>query len=280
MIITGMHEKLNAFKRLTRHCQLRQDEWLFIYLHSLALTRKLYKNTGCYYKQRTSDARPLMIKLTARQEQILNLIREAIDNTGFPPTRAEIAAELGFRSANAAEEHLQALARKGAIEISPGTSRGIRLRDMNRENESGRPGTRQMALPHPLLMQLTLPLIGRVAAGSPILAQEHVEASYNVDSSLFSAKPDYLLKVRGLSMRDVGILDGDLLAVKKADSARNGQIVVARLGDDVTVKRYRKSGSVIELLPENPDFKPIRVDANRDDFALEGLAVGLLRAWG
>jgi repressor LexA len=221
-----------------------------------------------------------MLKLTARQEQILNLIREAIENTGFPPTRAEIAAELGFRSANAAEEHLQALARKGAIEISPGTSRGIRLRDMNREHESARMGTRQMALPHPSLMQLNLPLVGRVAAGSPILAQEHVEANYSVDPSLFSARPDYLLKVRGLSMRDVGILDGDLLAVKKADSAKNGQIVVARLGDDVTVKRYRKSGTVIELLPENPDFEPIRVDANRDDFALEGLAVGLLRAWG
>jgi repressor LexA len=129
-------------------------------------------------------------------------------------------------------------------------------------------------------MQLSLPLVGRVAAGSPILAQEHIEATYNVDPSLFSAKPDYLLKVRGLSMRDVGILDGDLLAVKKIDTAKNGQIVVARLGDDVTVKRYRKTGSVIELLPENPDFKPLRVDSNQEDFALEGLAVGLLRAWG
>ncbi|MBI1891791.1 MAG: transcriptional repressor LexA [Burkholderiales bacterium] len=218
-----------------------------------------------------------MLKLTARQEQILNLIREAIENTGFPPTRAEIAAELGFRSANAAEEHLQALARKGAIEISPGTSRGIRLRDMG-GNE--RLHAAQMALPHPVLMQLSLPLVGRVAAGSPILAQEHVEATYSVDPTLFSAKPDFLLKVRGMSMRDAGILDGDLLAVKKADAARNGQIIVARLGDDVTVKRYKKSGSVIELLPENPDFKPIRVDANENEFALEGLAVGLLRAWG
>jgi repressor LexA len=221
-----------------------------------------------------------MIKLTARQEQILNLIREAIENTGFPPTRAEIAAELGFRSANAAEEHLQALARKGAIEISPGTSRGIRLRDMSADTGLSRGSARQMALPHPALMQLSLPLVGRVAAGSPILAQEHIEATYNVDPSLFSAKPDYLLKVRGLSMRDVGILDGDLLAVKKVDSAKNGQIVVARLGDDVTVKRYKKTGSVIELLPENPDFKAIRVDSSREDFALEGLAVGLLRAWG
>lgn len=221
-----------------------------------------------------------MIKLTARQEQILNLIREAIENTGFPPTRAEIAAELGFRSANAAEEHLQALARKGAIEIAPGTSRGIRLRDIGGESGGFRSGAKQMALPHASLMQLSLPLVGRVAAGSPILAQEHIETTYSVDPSLFSAKPDYLLKVRGLSMRDIGILDGDLLAVKKADSAKNGQIVVARLGDDVTVKRYKKTGSVIELLPENPDFEPIRVDSSQDDFALEGLAVGLLRAWG
>jgi repressor LexA len=221
-----------------------------------------------------------MIKLTARQEQILNLIREAIENTGFPPTRAEIATELGFRSANAAEEHLQALARKGAIEISPGTSRGIRLRNMGMDSGLNPRGARQMALPHPSLMQLSLPLIGRVAAGSPILAQEHIEATYNVDPSLFSAKPDYLLKVRGLSMRDAGILDGDLLAVKKTDHARNGQIVVARLGDEVTVKRYKQTGSLIELLPENPDFKPIRVDSSQDNFALEGLAVGLLRAWG
>lgn len=220
-----------------------------------------------------------MLKLTARQEQILQLIREAINNTGFPPTRAEIAAELGFRSANAAEEHLQALARKGAIEIAPGTSRGIRLRDMQAQQPVKR-AARQMALPHPTLMQLSLPLVGRVAAGSPILAQEHVEATYQVDPALFSAKPDYLLKVRGLSMREVGILDGDLLAVKKSESAKNGQIVVARLGDEVTVKRYKKSGSMIELLPENPDFQPICVDAGSSDFALEGLAVGLLRAWG
>lgn len=222
-----------------------------------------------------------MIKLTTRQEQILSLIKEAIENTGFPPTRAEIAAELGFRSANAAEEHLQALARKGAIDISPGTSRGIRLRnDLGAQFGQDRFSGAQMALPHPGLVQLSLPLVGRVAAGSPILALEHVEATYSVDPALFTAKPDYLLKVRGMSMRDAGILEGDLLAVKKTDTARNGQIVVARLGDDVTVKRYKKSGSVIELLPENPDFKPIRVDHNSGDFALEGLAVGLLRAWG
>jgi repressor LexA len=221
-----------------------------------------------------------MIKLTARQEQILNLIRDAIENTGFPPTRAEIATELGFRSANAAEEHLQALARKGAIEISPGTSRGIRVCGMNNDRSDGseRRTTVQMSLPHPALMQLALPLVGRVAAGSPILAQEHVEQTYHVDPSLFSARPDYLLKVRGMSMRDVGILDGDLLAVKKTDTARNGQIVVARIGDDVTVKRYRKTGSMIELLPENPDFKTIHVNEG-EDFALEGLAVGLVRSW-
>jgi repressor LexA len=245
------------------------------------MKRILYKNTGCLYAQQPFRLAQLaMIKLTARQEQILNLIKEAIENTGFPPTRAEIAAELGFRSANAAEEHLQALARKGAIEISPGTSRGIRLRDMTGEGRHNPFGSKQMALPHPSLMQLSLPLVGRVAAGSPILAQEHIEATYSVDPSLFSAKPDYLLKVRGLSMRDAGIMDGDLLAVKKTDTAKNGQIVVARLGDDVTVKRYKKAGSVIELLPENPDFEPIRVDSSADNFALEGLAVGLLRAWG
>ncbi|NNG22399.1 transcriptional repressor LexA [Telluria aromaticivorans] len=209
-----------------------------------------------------------MLKLTARQEQILNLIREAIENTGFPPTRAEIAAELGFKSANAAEEHLQALARKGAIEISPGTSRGIRLIGASVE---------QVPLV-PAALMMALPLVGRVAAGSPILAQEHVEATYNVDAAMFSARPDFLLKVKGWSMRDAGICDGDFLAVKKIDSAKNGQIVVARLGDEVTVKRYRKTGNMVELLPENPDFKVIQVTPE-DEFALEGLAVGLMRSW-
>jgi repressor LexA len=223
-----------------------------------------------------------MLKLTARQEQILNLIRDAIENTGFPPTRAEIARELGFRSANAAEEHLQALARKGAIDLTPGTSRGIRLLDMSdsREIRPGRSLQSQAMLPHPALMQLNLPLVGRVAAGSPILAQQHIEANYNVDRALFSAIPDFLLKVRGMSMRDAGILDGDLLAVKKTDQARNGQIVVARIGDEVTVKRYKKTGTLIELLPENPEFSPIRVNLEEEEFALEGLAVGLMRAWG
>jgi repressor LexA len=212
-----------------------------------------------------------MIKLTARQEQILNLIKEAIDNTGFPPTRAEIANELGFKSANAAEEHLQALARKGAIEISPGTSRGIRLLG-GAAAESSLPAV-------PAALMMSLPLVGRVAAGSPILAQEHVEANYSVDPAMFSAKPDFLLRVKGWSMRDAGINDGDLLAVKKTDTARNGQIVVARIGEDVTVKRFRRSNGIIELLPENPDFKIIKVNPDEEDFALEGLAVGLMRSW-
>ncbi len=216
-----------------------------------------------------------MLKLTARQEQILNLIKEAIDNTGFPPTRAEIAQELGFRSANAAEEHLQALARKGAIEISPGTSRGIRLVG------AATPAAQEtVAIPHvPAALLMSLPLVGRVAAGSPILAQEHVEATYSVDPAMFSSKPDFLLKVKGWSMRDAGICDGDILAVKKIDSAKNGQIVVARIGEEVTVKRYRKTGSTIELLPENPEFSVITVDPQTDEFALEGLAVGLMRSW-
>jgi repressor LexA len=214
-----------------------------------------------------------MQKLTARQEQILNLIRDAIQNTGFPPTRAEIAAELGFRSANAAEEHLQALARKKVIELTPGTSRGIRLcdpmRDPTQSSQFGQRNTTDSSL--------VLPLVGRVAAGSPMLAQEHIEASYNVDPSLFSTQPDYLLKVRGMSMRDVGILEGDFLAVKKTNHANNGQIVVARIGDEVTVKRFKQTGSLIELFPENPEYSVIKVES--DDFALEGLAVGLLRSW-
>jgi repressor LexA len=229
----------------------------------------ILRNTVQKYSLLIQPCRNTMLKLTARQEQILNLIKEAIDNTGFPPTRAEIARELGFKSANAAEEHLQALARKGAIEIVSGTSRGIRLIGASVPEPVPQ-------VPAALLM--SLPLVGRVAAGSPILAQEHVEATYNVDPAMFGARPDFLLKVRGWSMRDAGIMDGDFLAVKKIDSAKNGQIVVARLGEDVTVKRYRKTGETIELLPENPDFKVIRVEPG-DDFALEGLAVGLMRSW-
>jgi repressor LexA len=216
-------------------------------------------------------------KLTARQKQILDLVQSAIARTGAPPTRAEIAAELGFRSANAAEEHLQALARKGVIELVGGTSRGIRLKSetLRALNESR---GKQFMLPLPSLSQLTLPLIGRVAAGSPILAQEHVDQTYVVESTLFPRKPDFLLKVRGMSMRDAGIMDGDLLAVQKTTEAKNGQIVVARLGDEVTVKRLQRTrGGGIELLPENPDFQPIVVPAGTEDFFLEGVAVGLIR---
>lgn len=214
-------------------------------------------------------------KLTARQQQILDLIQNAIARTGAPPTRAEIATELGFKSANAAEEHLQALARKGVIELVSGTSRGIRLRGEAIRSLNAARGT-QYNLPIPGLSQLVLPLVGRVAAGSPILAQEHVEQSYCVEESLFQHKPDYLLKVRGMSMRDAGIMDGDLLAVQATREARNGQIIVARLGDDVTVKRLRRTGSAIELLPENPDYPVIRVEPG-EPFEIEGLAVGLIR---
>ena len=219
-------------------------------------------------------------KLTARQQQILDLVQSAIERTGAPPTRAEIAAELGFRSPNAAEEHLQALARKGVIELVGGTSRGIRLKsDTLRALNEARLSQygKQYSLPLPSLAQLTLPLVGRVAAGSPILAQEHIDQTFVVESSLFPRKPDYLLKVRGMSMRDAGIMDGDLLAVQRAHEAKNGQIVVARLGDEVTVKRLRRTKAGIELLPENPEFEPIVVAPGMADFALEGIAVGLIR---
>ena len=216
-------------------------------------------------------------KLTARQQQILDLVQNAIERTGAPPTRAEIASELGFRSANAAEEHLQALARKGVIELVGGTSRGIRLRsDTLRALNEAR--GKQFSLPLPSLSQLTLPLIGRVAAGSPILAQEHIDQTFAVEASMFPSRPDYLLRVRGMSMRDAGILDGDLLAVQRATEAKNGQIVVARLGDEVTVKRLRRTRHAIELLPENPDYQPIVVPTDGEtDFQLEGIAVGLIR---
>ena len=214
-------------------------------------------------------------KLTARQAQILELIQKAIAQTGAPPTRAEIAAQLGFRSPNAAEEHLKALAKKGVIELVSGTSRGIRVRadalfalNMSR--------TEPFLTAPERMTQWALPLVGRVAAGSPILAQEHIEQTYFFESSLFDQKPDYLLKVRGMSMRDVGIMDGDLLAVKQAREAQNGQIVVARLGDEVTVKRFHRNQHLIELLSENPDFKTIVVQPG-EPFELEGLAVGLIR---
>ena len=215
-------------------------------------------------------------KPTARQQQILDLVQSTIERTGAPPTRAEIAAELGFRSPNAAEEHLQALARKGVIELVGGTSRGIRLQASTLRALNEARG-KQFSLPLPSLAQLTLPLIGRVAAGNPILAQENVDQTYLLEASLFPRRPDYLLKVKGMSMRDAGIMDGDLLAVQKTSEARNGQIVVARLDDEVTVKRLRRTRHSIELLPENPDFGPIIVPLGGVEFAIEGIAVGLVR---
>ena len=219
-------------------------------------------------------------KLTARQQQVLDLVQSDMERTGAPPTRAEIAAELGFKSANAAEEHLQALARKGVIELVGGTSRGIRLKsDTLRSLNEARLSQygKQYMLPLPGLAQLTLPLVGRVAAGSPILAQEHVDQTYLMEASMFPRRPDYLLKVRGMSMRDAGIMDGDLLAVQKTKEAKTGQIVVARLGDEVTVKRLRRTRHGIELIPENPDFDTILVAPDDDSFELEGIAVGLIR---
>jgi repressor LexA len=194
-----------------------------------------------------------MDALTSRQQEILDLIRDYAARTGRPPTRAEIATALGFRSANAAEAHLRALARKGAIELIPGASRGIRLRA---------PG---------------VPVVGRVAAGHPILAEEHIEQHLPIDPALFQPRADYLLRVRGMSMRGAGILDGDLLAVHRSPEARDGQIVVARLADEVTVKRFERRGHLVRLLPENDEFTPIEIDLRRDAFAIEGLGVGLLR---
>ena len=194
--------------------------------------------------------------LTRRQQEILQLIRDAVRATGLPPTRAEICQAFGFASPNAAEDHLRALARKGVIELAEGIARGIRL-----------VGTEPAGMP----------LIGRVAAGQPILAEQHIQGHYQVDPALFTPQADYLLQVRGMSMRDVGILDGDLLAVHRTAEARNGQIVVARLQDEVTVKRLRRNGPIVELLPENPEFSPIVVDLRQDFLAIEGLAVGVIR---
>lgn len=211
-------------------------------------------------------------KLTARQQQVLDIIRSEIERTGFPPTRAEIAQVLGFKSANAAEDHLKALARKGAIELTAGASRGIRLLGTDARDNTA-PNSSALAN---LTDALLLPIIGRVAAGSPILATEHIEREIGVAPTLFTQTPDYLLRVRGLSMKDAGIFDGDLLAVKKASEARNGQIVVVRIGDDVTVKRLSRSSNQVILLPENPDFEPIIV-TDPESLSLEGIAVGLIR---
>ncbi|NCB56820.1 MAG: repressor LexA [Gammaproteobacteria bacterium] len=201
-----------------------------------------------------------MKQLTPRQTEVLALIRSAVQQTGMPPTRAEIASELGFKSANAAEEHLKALARKGVIRMMPGTSRGIQLLTDEPEEEEG------------------LPLIGRVAAGEPILAQQHIETHYQIDGSLFHPRADFLLRVHGMSMKNIGILDGDLLAVHKTTQANNGQIVVARVGDDeVTVKRFERKGHIVQLLPENEELQPIVVDLTQENLSIEGLAVGVIR---
>jgi repressor LexA len=198
--------------------------------------------------------------LTPRQSEVLELIKECMQQTGMPPTRAEIATRLGFKSANAAEEHLKALARKGVIHIMPGTSRGIQLLLDEAEEELG------------------LPLIGQVAAGEPILAAEHVEAHYQIDPAMFQPCADFLLRVQGMSMKNIGILDGDLLAVHKTEQVRNGQVVVARVGDDeVTVKRFERKGNQVRLLPENEELEPIQVDLTEQSLSIEGLAVGVIR---
>jgi repressor LexA len=201
-----------------------------------------------------------MIKLTPRQSQILDFIKRCLEDNGYPPTRAEIAQELGFKSPNAAEEHLKALARKGAIEMTPGASRGIRIPDFE-------PATHESGLP----------IIGRVAAGAPILAQQHVEESCQINPAFFHPKADYLLRVRGMSMKDIGIFDGDLLAVHTTREARNGQVIVARVGDEVTVKRFKREGNKVWLLAENEDFAPIEVDLEEQELVLEGLSVGVIR---
>ncbi|GAA3932989.1 transcriptional repressor LexA [Litoribacillus peritrichatus] len=214
-----------------------------------------------------------MIKLTKRQQEVLDVIKNHIDDTGYPPTRAEIAKTLGFRSANAAEEHLKALAKKGAIEMMPGTSRGLRIPDYE-------PNTHNSANDDLSNEPQGLPVIGRVAAGSPVLAEEHVDHICPVQPEFFNPKADYLLRVQGLSMKNIGILDGDLLAVHKTENVQNGQIVVARIGDDVTVKRLDKQGSIVRLLPENEDLEPIEIDTNLEPVFIEGLGVGVIRNEG
>ncbi|WP_344958890.1 transcriptional repressor LexA [Zobellella aerophila] len=204
-----------------------------------------------------------MKTLTPRQTQVLDIIKAHMQQTGMPPTRAEIANILGFRSANAAEEHLKALAKKGVISVMPGTSRGIRLLQ-EEEPEVVNPDS-------------GLPLIGRVAAGEPILAQQHIESYYQLDPSLFRPQADFLLRVSGMSMKNIGIMDGDLLAVHKTQDIHNGQVVVARLDDEVTVKRFQRKGNQVSLLPENEELSPIEVDLRQQELIIEGLAVGVIR---
>lgn len=218
-----------------------------------------------------------MLKLTKRQQGVLQLIHRVMLTTGAPPTRAEIAAEMGFRSANAAVDHLRALERKGVITLLKGTSRGIRINDCAASYLPQAVGENASALPAASARFFSVPLVGRVAAGEPILAAESVEQEYTLAPDTFVRQPDYLLRVRGESMREIGIMDGDLLAVRKADTAENGQVVVARLGDEVTVKRYHRSGNSIQLLPENANHQPLEVRPDQH-FAIEGIAVGLIRS--
>jgi repressor LexA len=201
-----------------------------------------------------------MLKLTPRQAEILGFIKRCLEDNGYPPTRAEIAQELGFKSPNAAEEHLKALSRKGAIEMTPGASRGIRIPGFEPSDE-----------------EEGLPIIGRVAAGQPILAQQHVEESCKINPDFFHPKADYLLRVRGMSMKDIGIIDGDLLAVHSCREARDGQVVVARIDDEVTVKRFKRDGNKVWLIAENPEFAPIEVNLEEQDLVIEGLSVGVIR---
>lgn len=216
----------------------------------------VYNHSNCINRQTAS-----MLKLTPRQSEILAFIKRCLEDNGYPPTRAEIAQELGFKSPNAAEEHLKALARKGAIEMTPGASRGIRI-----------PGFEPAANE-----EEGLPVIGRVAAGAPILAQQNVEDSCKINPEFFHPKADYLLRVRGMSMKDIGIFDGDLLAVHTTREARNGQIVVARIDDEVTVKRFQRNGNKVLLIAENPEFAPIEVNLEEQDLVVEGLSVGVIR---
>lgn len=245
---------------------------MFFYIKPSQLTKRkvahgpfMYIMTGVLYKK-TGVSMKQFKALTARQQEVYDLLKRHLENTGMPPTRAEISKELGFRSPNAAEEHLKALARKGVIEIISGTSRGIRLLLEEAERDEN-PG---------------LPLVGRVAAGAPILAEQHIEGTYQVDANMFKPQADFLLKVYGQSMKNIGILDGDLLAVHSTKDVRNGQIVVARIEDEVTVKRLERKGSVIYLHAENEEFAPIVVDLNQQpNFEIEGIAVGIIRnnAW-
>ena len=239
----------NKWKTLFQIVYKRQNT-VYIYRYWL-LKQKL---TGTNQHQGKKQG---MIKLTNRQTEVLNIIKQNIEETGYPPTRAEIANALGFRSANAAEDHIKALAKKGALEIVPGASRGIRL------PQSDTPDG--------------LPIIGQVAAGNPILGEENIEDYCALTPEFFSPSADYLLRVKGMSMKDVGIFDGDLLAVHKTNTARNGQIIVARIGEEVTVKRLNKNKHIVELLAENEEFDPIVIDLREQELFIEGLGVGVIR---